>query len=398
MHAAYTGKQISERRKALGLTQKELAEKLHVTDKAVSKWERGINFPDLGLMENLAAALDTTPACLLGLEDADRDAVVSSIAELYTEQLEDARKDMRWIGWSSIIAAVFLVLVYQWIPRHTVQAYQTLSCMTVVITIAGLFLLFKYGEIKKWGPAELFIFYGALFPILLYLFIQFFTGHSPHPLFGLILIAAAACCLQWLFWRIMRPGLVKSLPLILTAGFALWHCLDGNISVQYTLPAICCLAVWAICFRRARRKRPLVPKQLAAGFCILLIVGLVLLFLCYPSLVRAYVSIAHQGLEAYAQALLEEKQHDQYGFWSVFSYPEEGMVEFHTGGSGLAPGSIYEGFYYSADDVHIPYQGFDMEMYIQGDTAYWSEDPATSDNWGKSTKIIDHWYWFEAHF
>ena len=59
MDAAYTGKEISERRKALGLTQKELAEKLHVTDKAVSKWERGINFPDLGLMENLAKVLDT---------------------------------------------------------------------------------------------------------------------------------------------------------------------------------------------------------------------------------------------------------------------------------------------------------------------------------------------------
>ena len=34
---------ISEKRKALGMTQKELAEKLFLSDKAVSKWERGVS-------------------------------------------------------------------------------------------------------------------------------------------------------------------------------------------------------------------------------------------------------------------------------------------------------------------------------------------------------------------
>ena len=36
------GKYIAEKRKALGLTQKQLAEKLNMSDKSVSKWERGI--------------------------------------------------------------------------------------------------------------------------------------------------------------------------------------------------------------------------------------------------------------------------------------------------------------------------------------------------------------------
>ena len=51
---------LAQARKDAGLTQKELADQLHVTDKAVSKWERGLCYPDLTLMEDLAAALGLT--------------------------------------------------------------------------------------------------------------------------------------------------------------------------------------------------------------------------------------------------------------------------------------------------------------------------------------------------
>lgn len=51
---------LSEERKAKGLTQKELAGKLGVTDKAVSKWERGICLPDVAKFADIAAALDLT--------------------------------------------------------------------------------------------------------------------------------------------------------------------------------------------------------------------------------------------------------------------------------------------------------------------------------------------------
>lgn len=54
------GNLIAQKRKELGLTQKELAGKLHITDKAVSKWETGKGFPDLKLMEPLAEVLGIT--------------------------------------------------------------------------------------------------------------------------------------------------------------------------------------------------------------------------------------------------------------------------------------------------------------------------------------------------
>ena len=48
---------VAEQRKRQGLTQQQLAQTLHVTDKAVSKWERGLSYPDVTLLHPLAAAL-----------------------------------------------------------------------------------------------------------------------------------------------------------------------------------------------------------------------------------------------------------------------------------------------------------------------------------------------------
>ena len=49
---------IKELRKEKNQTQRELAEKLHVTDKAVSKWERGLSIPDTAILPDLARELD----------------------------------------------------------------------------------------------------------------------------------------------------------------------------------------------------------------------------------------------------------------------------------------------------------------------------------------------------
>ena len=51
------GTMIAELRKAKGLTQLELAEKMNVTDKAVSKWERDLSCPDISSIPRLAEIL-----------------------------------------------------------------------------------------------------------------------------------------------------------------------------------------------------------------------------------------------------------------------------------------------------------------------------------------------------
>ena len=62
------GKFICDMRKSQKLTQKDLAEKLKITDKAVSKWERGISCPDISLLVPLAQALSVTTSELLNGE------------------------------------------------------------------------------------------------------------------------------------------------------------------------------------------------------------------------------------------------------------------------------------------------------------------------------------------
>lgn len=71
MDAKKTGKYISDNRKKHGLSQKELAEKLKITDKAVSKWERGLSFPDISLLIPLSETLDITLYDLLTGGDED---------------------------------------------------------------------------------------------------------------------------------------------------------------------------------------------------------------------------------------------------------------------------------------------------------------------------------------
>lgn len=63
------GETISSSRKKKGLTQNELAEKMNVTDKAVSKWERDLSCPDVNTISRLAEVLDVSVEELLNAKE-----------------------------------------------------------------------------------------------------------------------------------------------------------------------------------------------------------------------------------------------------------------------------------------------------------------------------------------
>lgn len=95
MDAKDMGNRIAQLRKDAGMTQKELAELLYVTDGAVSKWERGINFPDLSIMDSLAKALDTDMLTLLGLEGASGTEVAETLSGLSVEEKKKLVRELR---------------------------------------------------------------------------------------------------------------------------------------------------------------------------------------------------------------------------------------------------------------------------------------------------------------
>lgn len=70
------GQRFSRLRKAKGLTQSEIAQKVNVSDQAVSKWENDINMPDIGLFVALSDILGVSTDVLLGKAEESRAVLV----------------------------------------------------------------------------------------------------------------------------------------------------------------------------------------------------------------------------------------------------------------------------------------------------------------------------------
>ena len=420
MNAEYTGKKIAELRKEKNMTQKELADKLHVTDKAVSKWERGMNFPDLGLMEELADALEATPSILLGLEDATKEEVVNSFAEISGQQAEEAAKEIQQVGWINLFACIVLFIFLEqqelsWLINGSLGA----------IVGAAIYTLRKYKAIKTFELLDTALVEVMVMAGFIFLLIQFVTGSNPNYMVSAILIAVAVVCVQLLFYRVMKPHWMRLLPVVLSMGWLCWGILlevsksawanhyIGDLVVYSILPAVCCCVTFFTCRKFDAYKEKL-SKSLKP-FAIVIATALLLVVLCgQDMLAKTYVNVFHKHLESYAEELLDKAQNasvgdvnvymhdedelymtDTYGFWKVSCYPDDNMVEFDVGGKGLVFNSTYWGFYYSPDNTHKVFQGADIPLNVNENLADWYGE---GDNWGKSIRLLDKWFWYEASF
>ena len=108
------GQKISTLRKEKGMTQKELAEKLCVTDKSVSKWETGVHFPDIEIMERLASELGITVSDLLGFEKVTSEEVIKVMTEVSMEEKKKIRKTMKYQAYTQIFCGLIVssALIY----------------------------------------------------------------------------------------------------------------------------------------------------------------------------------------------------------------------------------------------------------------------------------------------
>ncbi len=105
MDAKVTGCFIAQLRKELGLTQKELAEKLEVTDKAISRWETGKGLPDTSLLKPLAEIFGVSVGELLSGKRMDDSQIKSQADHIILESLGYEERQEKWKG---ILRYVFL--------------------------------------------------------------------------------------------------------------------------------------------------------------------------------------------------------------------------------------------------------------------------------------------------
>ena len=110
MELKKTGAFIAQCRREAGLTQKELAERLHVSDRAVSKWERGLNLPGADLFEPLCQILGVTVRELLRGERCEDDEILpeeiaQAMYRLEAMEKEEKRRKKR----NRVLAALLLL-------------------------------------------------------------------------------------------------------------------------------------------------------------------------------------------------------------------------------------------------------------------------------------------------
>ena len=100
MDAQKMGAFIAQCRKEKQMTQEQLAQRLQVTDKAVSRWERGVGFPDITTIEPLAQALEVEVLELMHAQrlkkpdnsNSETEQSVHDILQLAQEQRRQERK------------------------------------------------------------------------------------------------------------------------------------------------------------------------------------------------------------------------------------------------------------------------------------------------------------------
>lgn len=107
MDAKATGGLIARRRKEQNWSQGDLAARLHVTDKAVSRWETGRGLPSVDLLEPLAEALGLTVSELLSGRELTAEELPKAAGEQIMESMRKNRRQV-WKGVLAVLAAMAL--------------------------------------------------------------------------------------------------------------------------------------------------------------------------------------------------------------------------------------------------------------------------------------------------
>ena len=149
MNQVKIGKFIASKRKEQGLTQLQLAEKLGITDRAVSKWETGKSLPDASLMPELCKLLKITINDLLcgevvSVENYNEKAEKALLEMVKKEEMQNKKLIMyeNVIGFGSTISFLIQVLVAVFFVKNT-TAQIILFILAFAFLIVGVSFALK---------------------------------------------------------------------------------------------------------------------------------------------------------------------------------------------------------------------------------------------------------------
>ena len=147
------------------MTQKDLATKIHVTDKAVSRWERGLGFPDINTIEELADALNVSITELMTSEktaSGKTDAVVSDVIHVAKEDINGRQKTILYTfaATTAFFSVLQIFMTIDW-SRNTIGMYFEFPFIAVIpgalLIIYGIVCLIRGKKAKDIIPIGLIL-------------------------------------------------------------------------------------------------------------------------------------------------------------------------------------------------------------------------------------------------
>ena len=130
MNLIKIGKYIAGKRKNLGMTQKQLAEKIGMSDKSVSKWERGICLPDVSLYFDLCSILGISINEFLAGEDIVHENIEKKSEENIISVVTDSKRKQKSLKYIICALLILSILTISLIATFLYRAYRPMNFIT----------------------------------------------------------------------------------------------------------------------------------------------------------------------------------------------------------------------------------------------------------------------------
>ena len=153
------GKYIAFKRKEQGLTQKQLAEKLNMSDKSVSKWERGICLPDVSVYLELCKILDISINEFLAGEDIPKETIEQKAEENIIQITKDNKNKQKYL--KKIIKLLIVMHKKLTHPLNYIEPYleksTEMQTANMLSSRPGNILLFHYNSKKNYDSLTMYL-------------------------------------------------------------------------------------------------------------------------------------------------------------------------------------------------------------------------------------------------